>query len=1053
MVKFKSIKKWFKYFTIFIGVLALMLTITISFAYKKQDGLVQKALADLNEGFTGEFSIRESHISPFENFPYVSIDLKDVEIYETKSDSTGVILHIQDVYVGFDLWSVISGTYKIKKLKLSDGYVKLVQHTDGSVNVISALSSKQANTISEASSALNMSLEAIEMENIDLLKINEANNILAEIFIEQIVSSFAMNNKHIKAEFDSKMLFNLIIDGDTSFLHEKKLSLSTGIDYDLTNGLLDFAPSELQIEKAFFLMDGSIDVANDLNLALEFSGQKPNFDLFLAFVPEEYAPLLNRYENGGRIFFDASVNGSAAFGQTPHVEVKFGCEKAFVENIEMQKEVNDLFFKGHFTTGELNIPETMVLQIEDFTARPETGTFKGGITVKNFESPDIQMQLNSEFNLDFLIDFFNIENLQGVSGKVALNMNFHDIIDLKDPSKAIERLNESYYTELRVEDLAFTSTEFPLPFKGINIHAAMDGHKAEIDEFTLQAGGSDISITASISDLPAIIHHTNIPVAVVLDIRSNLIDIQELTKTQEDSTGFNEQIKDLKAGFRFNSTARAFTESPNLPLGEFFISELNAQLANYPHKLHDFNADLIIDSTDFNVIDFTGMLDESDFHFNGTLKNYDLWFDESPQGDTRMDFDLDAELIQLKDVFSYGGENYVPEDYREEEIQNLKLHGVTNMRFDRKRLWADLKIDNIEARLKDHGIRFEGFKGHVYIDSTHLEVNNLGGKLGDSEFTANLYYNLDTTGMAHKFSLKSPHLDFDQLLSYIPASPEPEGQPVDHEAGFNIFDLPFPKIHYEFDIDHLNYHRYLLDDFVLKGRMQPNHFLFVDSMAMKTAGGEMQLKGYFDGTNPDSIYFSPDMRLSGIDLDQLLFKFDNFGQDQLVSSNLKGRLSGTVKGIIHMHPDLIPATDISELEMGIEVLNGSLINFTAFEAMKSYFTDKNLKLVRFDTLKNTLRLKNGDLIIPEMNINTSLGYFELSGRQGMDMDMNYNMRIPLKVVARAGIQKLFGTKNRDTSGQVDDIQYRDKNRRTPFITVNISGTPDDYKVSLGKRKN
>ena len=87
-----------------------------------------------------------------------------------------------------------------------------------------------------------------------------------------------------------------------------------------------------------------------------------------------------------------------------------------------------------------------------------------------------------------------------------------------------------------------------------------------------------------------------------------------------------------------------------------------------------------------------------------------------------------------------------------------------------------------------------------------------------------------------------------------------------------------------------------------------------------------------------------------------------------------------------------------------------------------------------------------------MNIYTSLGYFEISGRQGINLDMDYTMSIPLKVVAKAGFQKLFGKKNRDTSDQIDEIQYRDDNKRTKFITVNISGTPEDYKVALGKGK-
>ena len=58
------------------------------------------------------------------------------------------------------------------------------------------------------------------------------------------------------------------------------------------------------------------------------------------------------------------------------------------------------------------------------------------------------------------------------------------------------------------------------------------------------------------------------------------------------------------------------------------------------------------------------MLDESDFHFNGRLENYDLWFADDPQGATTIDFDLNSELIELEDLFSYRGQNNVPEDYK-----------------------------------------------------------------------------------------------------------------------------------------------------------------------------------------------------------------------------------------------------------------------------------------------------------------------------------------------------------------------------------------------------
>ena len=44
----------------------------------------------------------------------------------------------------------------------------------------------------------------------------------------------------------------------------------------------------------------------------------------------------------------------------------------------------------------------------------------------------------------------------------------------------------------------------------------MNGKKADLDLFNLKLGKSDISIKGHLSDLPAIVHHTNIPVDVHL---------------------------------------------------------------------------------------------------------------------------------------------------------------------------------------------------------------------------------------------------------------------------------------------------------------------------------------------------------------------------------------------------------------------------------------------------------------------------------------------------------------------------------------------------------
>lgn len=86
----------------------VLFSVLVLIVYWKQDAIVQELLTTLNKDFKGEIRIKGSHISPFENFPYISIDLEGVEIYEAKNDKNHPILKVADLYVGFDLFNVSS---------------------------------------------------------------------------------------------------------------------------------------------------------------------------------------------------------------------------------------------------------------------------------------------------------------------------------------------------------------------------------------------------------------------------------------------------------------------------------------------------------------------------------------------------------------------------------------------------------------------------------------------------------------------------------------------------------------------------------------------------------------------------------------------------------------------------------------------------------------------------------------------------------------------------------------------------------------------------------
>lgn len=1046
----KRARFWKRLVVIVVLIPSIIFSVAVGIIYAKQGEIVQQLLATLNKDFKGELEVNGSHIEPFANFPYISIDLEGVKIYETKEDHSQVIADISEVFLGFNLWTILEGDLTINDIKLKEGNLNLVQHTDGKFNIEIAFSSQSTTKETEEASPLNLS--KIECEKIAIHKFSEANDFVIDAFIDDADAEFSTKPEHTYVFLDAQFELSLIQGGDTSFIQHKHFDVHTKFDYLSLKEVLNIQPTTINFENSEFALEGSVDFKNDLELDLLINGNKKNFDLITALAPEELMPVIKRYENKGTIVFETSIKGKSIHGHSPAIDVKFSCKDGLLKNTSKNKVIDQLNFEGSFTNGAERNLSTMALQIQDFSAHPELGNIKADLSITNFNDPEIEFQFNSALDLKFLSDFFNLREgtaIQEMSGNIDLQLNFHDIVNIDSPQHVIAKLNEAYYAKLQVQDLRFKYDTNGVPLHDLDLLIEMNGHKAEIKQCELSLGKSDLSLHGEISDLPAVLHHTDEEIDTKLAIKSELLDLYELTGA--DANAVNEQIKNLSLNLDFKSSARAFTESPNLPVGEFFIEKLNADLQHYPHTLHDFHADILIDNENLKIVDFKGMIDKSDFLFSGNIKHYDLWLAEVKNGDTEVDFNFTSSHLRLEDLLVYQGENYVPEEYRHEELKGFKFHGNTKIHFKNTFHSVDIQLDHFQAKMNIHPLAFEKFNGRIHYEEEHLIIEEFSGKMGRSDFKTTLHYYLGNDESIKKrdnhFSISSRYFDVDELINYNP-SPT---QKVDHDSVFNIYKLPFTDMTFDIDIGWLNYHQYMLKNLHARMRTTPNHYLYIDTLRGNTAGGFIATNGYFNGSNPNLIYFSPDMYVKDIDLDKVLLRFDNFGQDHLVSENLHGDFTGHITGKIHMHTDLTPKVDDSEIHIDAHVENGRLENFKMLESFSEYFKNKNLQKVLFDTLDNHIDMTNGVMTIPKMTVNTSLGFLEFSGKQDADFNYEYYMRIPWKLVTQSVSSKLFGKKKGSVnSEQIDEIQYGSK--KTKYVNVVVKGDLDDYSIKLGKKK-
>lgn len=1061
-------KKIIRLLLIIIGVFLLLVTIAGGILYSQQERLTQMAVKELNKEFAGELVIDRSSISPFSNFPYISIALHDVRFFADKKMKGTPLYQVERLYVGFSLPDVLQQHYNARIIVLANGRVHIARNVNGDVDLIKAHEFKSSSSPAPADSSetLSLDLKKIILKNIDITYQDNVSGWKVSSHIDKIKTAFAMDSARIAIDLDSKLLIDVTGKTDTSLFRHKQLSFKLSAVYDKQKKLLTLPPGSIRLEEALLQLQGTV---GEHYVDLKVKGDKPDMNLLLALVPKDVADMLDKYKHDGRIFFDGIVKGEIGKGIMPLMEFNFGCENVWFQNKKVDRKVDSMGFKGYYTNGAAHNLQTSELHVLNFNARPGTGVFKGNFVMKNFTDPQIIMQLYSELNLRFVGEFLGIKDLEQISGEIKLNMNFRELVDLRIPEASLAKLKDGVQSELTVKNLEFRIPGYHLPVRNMNVHAQIEQGRLQLDSIAFRIGSSDILAQGSISDVPALFHQQNKPVAVNFSASSKRLQLGELYKfdsthpilSKEVVTGFN-------IGLALETSVNELLHPKPLPHGTFKVEKLYAKFQQYPHALHDFNAEVIINDTSLRVPNFSGNIDSSGFAFKGRLNNYLIWFDKIKKGNTTIAFDFKSDRLAVNDLISQRGHKFIPKGYWYEQANNVWLRSKMEIKYDTVFKKVDARIANISGTLKEHPINIEKVTGRIrYGNNRFIVIDTLTGKVGRTDFDLNMRYAVGKRKNKEKksnyFRFKSELLDVDELMNYDFSEHPVATAPVKrttvkendslHAQGFNIFNIPFSEFEAQVDVKKVKYKKLWLKNVLANVHMREDQKIKVDTIAMNIAGGHVAMRGMFNASDPKKLYFKNGIYVEHVDISKLLIKFDNFGQDFVLNNNLKGILSGHIKSYVRMHPDLTPVLSETESQMDIEIHNGTLLDFGPMQAMAGYFKDKNLRMVRFDTLRNKLTLKNGVLEIPNMNINSSLGYIEVAGSQSLDMSMNYYLRIPMKMVTQVGFQALFGRKQEEVNvDQVDAIEVRDKDKKIRFMNLNISGTPDKYKIALKKAK-
>ena len=366
-----------------------------------------------------------------------------------------------------------------------------------------------------------------------------------------------------------------------------------------------------------------------------------------------------------------------------------------------------------------------------------------------------------------------------------------------------------------------------------------------------------------------------------------------------------------------------------------------------------------------------------------------------------------------------------------------------------------IKLTSFSVDLGENKPSVKDFNAIVSFNNYDLNLESVSGKIGTSDiqlkgkFIDFLPYLFgDKKELNIQASFASTHLDIDELLK----SSKEEAQDAPTEEIHYFFSISEDlKLNLDLKVDELKF-RNLVGDNIgknLSGTIViQDQYIVYESIKFDLAGGKVSTSGNVNAKNPSKITVKNWGNLDNIDVGRAIYIFEDFNQDFLTHDNLQGNLNARIISELSFDSTLV--LDMSHLKTDIDmkVVNGALKDFGPMTSMRyymktnnmlKYLRDDNLKMIEFDTLKNTIKIANEKVIIPKMKIHSSAHDFTIIGTHTFDNHLDYSISFPIVNYKRKERLENEGVYFDEHTGKFD-------------IYLKIVGPADSYEVVHEKQK-
>ncbi|HXR81278.1 MAG TPA: AsmA-like C-terminal region-containing protein [Saprospiraceae bacterium] len=196
------------------------------------------------------------------------------------------------------------------------------------------------------------------------------------------------------------------------------------------------------------------------------------------------------------------------------------------------------------------------------------------------------------------------------------------------------------------------------------------------------------------------------------------------------------------------------------------------------------------------------------------------------------------------------------------------------------------------------------------------------------------------------------------------------------------------KLHLEFD--ELTWSKATANSLTGDLTLQGDEIQF--AFESKLCGGQVESKGRLSTPSSGPV-FQADWIVKEIDIKALLESFSNFDQTFITSENLSGKANIWAETTIPMDDHWSIRTKAVTSRSAIEIHDGGLKNLKTLDDFSDYVHIEALRDIRFNDLRNYLKIEGGQVYLPVMFIQSSAMNLSISGVHSFDQKITYYLKL------------------------------------------------------------